>query len=148
MENLTMHKVRLSVLWLFAAVAALVSFVLTFMEPGIIQQMMSGVVEGMQIGPEILLLLAIVFLVALVMAFLSVTLKDRVNRWANIIMGIVLLVLTTQDLIGHLAHPSAHTILLMGSNIVVYVLIICYAWKWPKQSHRVRSKYSWRDDLM
>jgi hypothetical protein len=33
---------------------------------------------------------AILFLIAPLMAFLSLTLKDSINRWANIIVGIVI----------------------------------------------------------
>lgn len=37
------------------------------------------------------------------MAFLSVTLKDSVNRWANIIVGIALACLYIFDIGGHLS---------------------------------------------
>jgi hypothetical protein len=132
MENLAL-KIRLSVLWIFTEVAALTSVVLFFFEPGGIEEVMSGVVEGMEMGPEMLLLFAIMFLIPLVMAVLSLTLKDKANRWANIIAGIVFTGLYIIDLIEHLASPSAHTILLVVSAVVATALIVWYAWKWPKQ---------------
>ncbi|MFQ5758281.1 MAG: DUF6326 family protein [Candidatus Bathyarchaeia archaeon] len=41
----------------------------------------------MQLTPELLLRYAILLLIPLVMAVLSLTLKDSTNRWANIILG-------------------------------------------------------------
>jgi hypothetical protein len=67
------------------------------------------------------------------MAFLSLTLKDSTNRWANIIMGIVWIGLSLADLPGYLAKPSAYAILMWLSGRVATVLIVWYAWKWPKQ---------------
>lgn len=78
-------KIKISVLWLFSAVAFLAHQILALMEPGVIAGIMDGEVEGMKIGTELILLFAILFLVPLIMAFLSLTLKDSINRWANII---------------------------------------------------------------
>ena len=94
---------------------------------------MEGEIDGMKIGPEILLVFAILLLVPLVMAFLSLTLKDSTNRWANIILGIVFAGLELLALIETLAAPSAHATLLTVSKIVVAASIAWYAYKWPKQ---------------
>ncbi len=76
-------------LWLFSAVAFLAHQILVLLEPGVMAQIMAGEVEGTKIGPELILLFAILFLVPLIMAFLSLTLKDPINRLANIIVGAV-----------------------------------------------------------
>jgi len=134
MENLILHKVRLSVLWLFAVVAWLGYLILKLMEPGVIEKILSlGEYEGEKLGPEILLVYAIVLLVLLVMAFLSLTLKDSINRWANIIVGIVVTVIDFAGLIELLAQPSAYAILIWGSKVLVGALIVWYAYKWPKK---------------
>jgi len=67
------------------------------------------------------------------MAVLSVTLKDLANRWANMILGIVFTVLNIFHLVEHLAQPSVHQLLIIGSTVVVTALIFWYALKWPKQ---------------
>ena len=64
------------------------------------------------------------------MAFLSLTLKDSMNRWANIIVGIVYTALNLISLIDALA---VHGILMWVSGAVATALIVWYAWKWPKQ---------------
>lgn len=128
MESLT-WKIRISVLWMFMAVAMSAHSVLAFMEREVVEQMWA-----MEMGPGMMLLMAIFWWVPLVMAFLSVTLKDSANRWANIVLGIVFTLLNIFHLVEHLAQPSVHQILIIGSTIVVTALIARYAWKWPKQA--------------
>jgi len=99
------------------------------LEPGALEQIMAGEIEGMKIEPELLLLLAILLLVPLIMAFLSLTLKDSTNRWANIIVGIVFAGLELTDLPTYLAKPSAYAILMWLSGVVATALIVWYAWK-------------------
>ena len=117
-------------LWLFYDVALLAVMTLALLEPGLLDEFIkTGAIEGMKIGPEMLLLFAILLLVPLVMAFLSLTLKNPTNRWANIIVGIAFTVLQLVALIETLAQPSAHTILMEISKVVAPALIVWYAWK-------------------
>ena len=118
-------KIKISVLWLFMTLAALTTSILMLMEPGVLDGIMAGEVLGMQITPEILLIVAIERLVPLVMAFLSLTLKDSINRWANIIVGIVYTALSIISLNG----ASAQMILMWVSAAVATALIVWYAWK-------------------
>jgi hypothetical protein len=118
------------VLWLFYAVAFLVVMTLGSLEPGVLQQfLLTGEIGGIKIGPEVLLLFAILMLAPLVMAFLSLTLKDKANRWANIIVGIIFTVFQLVALIETLAQPSAYAILMEISKVVAPALIVWYAWK-------------------
>jgi len=121
-------KIRISVLWVFMAVAMSAHGVLAFMEPGAMEQ-----IGEMQMGAGMLLFMTLFWWVPLVMAVLSVTLKDLANRWTNMILGIVFTALNIFHLIEHLAQPSAHQILIIGSTVVVTALIFWHALKWPKQ---------------
>jgi len=116
-------KVRISVLWLIYDVALLVYMILESAELGVVEQA----------GPELLLLFAVVLLVPLVMAFLSLTLKGSMNRWVNIIVGIVYAVFELLALSEVAAKPSAWAILMILSKLVVLALVVWYAWKWPKK---------------
>ena len=127
METLTL-KTRIAVLWIFMAVAMSAHGVLAFMEKEMAEQMWE-----MEMGPGMMLFRAIFWWVPLVMAVLSVTLKDSANRWANMILGIVFTVLNIFHLIEHFAQPSVHQILIIGSTAVVTALIFWFAFKWPKQ---------------
>ena len=126
-------KIKLSVLWLFGEVTLLTFLVLEFLEQGVIQGIIAGNMRGLQLGPETLLFYAVMLLIPLVMAFLSLTLRDSVNRWANIILGAVYTVIYLSDLIAHLANPYAYAMLMGIAAVVAQALIVWYAWKWPKQ---------------
>jgi len=126
-------KIKIAVLWLIYGGASFASFILGIFEPDVLQQFLTtGEVEGMTIGPEILLIDAIFLLVPLVMAFLSLTLKDSTNRWANIIVGIVFAVLGLVSPIGYLAKQSAYVAYVTLIGIVGFVaaaMIVWFAWK-------------------
>ena len=125
-------KIKISVLWLFYAVAFLVVLNLGAFEPGAIEQIMTGEIGGMKITPELMLVLAILMLAPLVMAFLSLTLKDSVNRWANIIIGIIYAVFGFKDLPNYLSYSSAYAALLTFSGNMASLLVVWYAWKSKK----------------
>ena len=74
-------KIKISMLWLFASIAFLAHQILVLMEPGIIAHLMAGEAEGQKIGPELILFFAILMLVPMLMAFLSLTLKDSMKNW-------------------------------------------------------------------
>jgi len=118
------------VLWLFYAVALMAYFILGIFEPDVLQEFLdTGEIGGMKVGPELLLVFAILLLVPLIMAFLSLTLKDSTNRWTNIIVGIVFTVFQLVALIETLAEPSAWATLMELSKVVAPALIVWYAWK-------------------
>ena len=72
---------------------------------------------------------AITMTIPVVMIILSLTLKYPVNRWANIIVGIFFVVI---NLIGLSAYPWGYDKFLIIVGLVFNVLIVWYAWKWPK----------------
>jgi len=125
-------KIKISVLWLFYTVAFLTVMSLGSLESGVLEHfMLTGEIGGMKVTPELLLIFAILILVPLIMAFLSLTLKNAANRWANIIVGIVYTVFQLFALAETVALPSpyAYAILLELSKVVIPALIVWYAWK-------------------
>jgi len=81
--------------------------------------------------PEEILATAITLLIIPIMSFLSLTLKDKANRWLNIIVSIVFIVLMLPfsgfELIPNAYLPSIIVITIV--EVVVLVLIVWYAWK-------------------
>ena len=128
--EMAIMKVKLSTLWLFGEVTLLTFLVLEFMEQGVMAGIIAGNMRGLPLGPGTLLFYAVSLLIPLVMAFLSLTLKYSMNRWANIIVGIVYTGLYLSDLIAHLAVPYAYAILMGVASVVAQLLIVWYAWKW------------------
>lgn len=125
-------KIKISVLWLFYTVAFLAVMTLGTMEPGVLSQFLdTGEIEGMKIGQELLLFFAVMILVPLVMAFLSLTLKDSTNRWASILVGIIYTALQLFALVETLTVSSvyAYAVLMEVTKAIVPALIVWTAWK-------------------
>jgi hypothetical protein len=123
-------KIKIAALWLFPLVAFVASAVLMFMEPGIIEQIIAGEVEGKALSVELLLAGAVIDILGpLVMAFLSLTLKGSINRWLNIIVGGIYAVLEFITLLEELVNPKGYVVLMLIAAVAAPVLIVWYAWK-------------------
>ncbi|WP_229388680.1 DUF6326 family protein [Methanosarcina sp. DH2] len=122
-------KIKISVLWLFASIAFLAHQILVLMEPGIIADLMAGEAEGQKIGPELILFFAILMLVPMLMAFLSLTLKDSMDRWVNIIVGAIFAVLWLVSVVDAAQSAYWGGALMTLSAVVASALIVWYAWK-------------------
>jgi hypothetical protein len=79
--------------------------------------------------PELVMVLVITFLIPPLMAFLSLTLKDSINRWVNIIVSIVFIVLLPFGLFGLQTAYLPSVIIIAIVEIVALLLILWYAWK-------------------
>jgi hypothetical protein len=125
-------KIKNSVLWLFYIVAFLAVMTLGIMEPGVLSQFLeTGEIGGMKVGQELLLFFAVMMLVPLAMAFLSLNLKDSTNRWANVIVGIVYVGFQLFALAETLTLSTVYgyAVLMEAAKVVVPALIVWYAWK-------------------
>ena len=132
MENLLL-KVRIAVLWIFLAVAMSASMILYFMEPGAIEEVMTGIMEGLNINSGTIIFFSLFWLIPMAMAFLSVTLQDMINRKINIMLGIIFTIFYIVHLFMHLMKgelPLDHLIMCL-LMILLPVLILWYALKWP-----------------
>lgn len=98
------------------------------MAPGTIDMIESGEIWMGMDPTGILLLEAIIFLIPLVMAFLTLALKGSMNRWANIIVGVVFAGLELFGLTDPMAQ-TAYVVLMTLASFVALVLIVWFAWK-------------------
>jgi hypothetical protein len=89
------------------------------MKPG--EMMGVQATQGMFLGAAILLVLPIV------MVFLSLTLDQPVNRWANIIIAIVLFLF---NLAGLPTYSSPYDIFLIVVGLGWNAVTVWYAWRW------------------
>jgi hypothetical protein len=126
-------KILLALLWIFFSFNFVFLDQRTFMEPGVLEETMTGYVAGgtVQITQGFLLGTAIIWEIAFLMIVLSWVLKYRANRWANIIAGTIMAVLQIGSLF--LGTPSLQYIFYSIMEIACLLLIVWNAWKWPKQ---------------
>ena len=124
-------KTKLSALWVSVMFLYAYADIKAFYKSGHIEEVMSGEVAGMQFTQAYLLGSAILMAIPSVMVFLSLALKPKANRWANIIVGIFFTVLTPISLL--LPGVWAYLYFYGSVEVVLTALIVWTAWKWPKQ---------------
>jgi hypothetical protein len=119
-------RIKLSALW--------VSLMLTYLLGDVLRifsgDFVAGEVGGMQVSQGLYLGLAILLVIPVVMVFLSLTLKYTANRWANIVIAILLFAF---NLVGLPTYPSAYDKFLIIVGLLFNLLTVWYAWRWPKQ---------------
>ena len=124
-------KIKLAALWatvmfLFAYVDIMGNY-----QPGHIENIMSGEVAGFQITQVWLLGVIILMTIPSLMVFLSLALKPKVNRWTNIIVGILFIVVQLGS--NFIGESWVYYIFASIVEVVLLLLIVWYAWKWPTQ---------------
>jgi hypothetical protein len=131
-------KVLLSALWIFLSVNYIYRDILSNMEPGTLQGYLSGNVGEITITQGFLLAGALMMEIPFVMIILSQVLKGVANRWANIIAGILLIVIEIGTM-GFGTAPTLHYLFYSAIVIVSNLFIIWYAWK--RYNHEAQPVY-------
>ena len=116
-------RIKLSALWVALMLTYLLGDVLRIFSG----DFRPGEIEGMQASQGLYLGLAAFMLLPIVMVFLSLTLPYKVDRWANIIVPIVLFLFNA---IGLPTYPSAYDKFLIVIGLVFNIVTVWYAWKW------------------
>ena len=118
-------KIKLSALWAALMLTYLLGDVLRIFSG----DFTAGELNGLQISQELMLGMAALLVIPALMVFLSVTLKRSLSRWINIGLAIFFFGF---NLIGLPTYASAYDQFLIIVGLILNVLIIWYAWKWPK----------------
>jgi len=123
-------KLKLAAMWAsFMFLYIYVDYFHLYM-PGSIEEIMAGKMFVFDITQVVLLIgLASVTIPAL-MIFLSAALTANLNRWTNIIVAAVYIPFTLFNLAGE---AWIHMVFGAAVEVALLLLIISYAWKWPKQ---------------
>jgi len=123
-------KIKLSALWATLTFAYAYADVLGFYSPGNLAEILAGEIGGIPLTQEMLLAMAVLMAIPIVMVFIPLILPAKVNRISNIIIGIVyIVVLAAASLVG----PTAYYLVFAGIELMCLVLIVWFAYKWPKE---------------
>jgi hypothetical protein len=125
-------KIILSALWAARMLSSLQGDSTRFHDPVALKELVAGTTE-ITVTNELLLVMSIIMAVPIFMSFLSLTLKDKANRWANLIIGIFFVVWELVFLIFVYLPGPAYEIFWGIAYLVFAALVVWYAWKWPKQ---------------
>ena len=123
-------KLKLAALWAsFMFLYIYVDYFGLYM-PDHIKNILAGKMWVIDITPVILLAALASVTIPALMIFLSIALSAKVNRWTNIIVAAVYIPYTLFNLAGE---AWIHMVFGAVVEVVLLLLIILYAWKWPKQ---------------
>jgi hypothetical protein len=107
--------------------------IIRFFEPGTLEDIISGAMwGGMTLTPEMMLAMAIITVIPAVMVFPSLTLKNKANRWLNIIVGLFMVGFDLMFLVSAILTMPPYEIFLAILYLVFTFLIAWNAFKWPK----------------
>ena len=119
-------KIKLSGIWVALMLTYLLGDVLRIFSG----DFSTGAIGEMQISQGMYLGLAIIMVIPILMVFLSLTLKYKVNRWANIGVAIFFFLFNA---VGLPTYPSFYDQFLIVVGLVFNGLTVWYAWKWSEQ---------------
>ncbi len=130
LDDIKIHvKIKLSALWAAVMFCYLYGDHFRLFQQGELQRMLEGKMWSLPVTQELLLGTSILMAIPGVMVFLSLALKPNLNRQVNIILGV------TYTAIMLITMPGAWAfyIFLGIVEVVLTLLIVWYAWSWPKQ---------------
>lgn len=120
-------KMKLSALWAALMFLYIYADHISLFKPGQLEEMMAGRMGPFSVTQSSLLTASILIIIPAVMVFLSLALKSKVDRWVNIILGVLFTAVNIANLVGE---PWAFYILFGIVEIALTLLIIGYAWMW------------------
>jgi hypothetical protein len=131
-------KLRVSTLWVFLGVGMLAGMFAVIMPSDVLgKYIATGDFEGEKIDATMLALMFMLFcLLPLVMAFLTLVLRDPINRYANAVVGVVATVMWAWDLAEHAGKGLEAGALITVTLIIAGLLIVWHAWQWPKPAEQ------------
>lgn len=116
-------RIKLAGIW--------VSLMLTYLL-GDVLRIFSGdfsasAVGEIQVSQRMYLGMAVIMVIPILMVFLSLTMKHKINRWSNIGVAAFFFLFNA---VGLPTYPSAFDRFLIVVGLVFNILTVWYAWKW------------------
>ena len=131
LDDIKVHvKIKISALWVSVMFCYIYGDYFWLYAPGKLQGMLEG--KMVPLGPTtqgVLLFTSVMMAIPSVMVFLSLALKANLNRWMNIIIGVIYTVFVIITMPG----AWVFYIFLGSVDVLLTALIVWYAWNWPKQ---------------
>lgn len=121
-------KIQLSGLWASVMFCYIYADYFGLYVPGKLQSMLKG--EMAPLGPTtqgVLIGTSVMLAIPALMVFLSLALRATLNRWLNIVFGVIytiIILITMWD--------WAFYILYGVIEVTLTLLVVWYAWKWPR----------------
>ena len=121
-------RAKLSSLWVFVFLNMIFRDLHEFGRAGFLEEVMTGVVNGVQITDGLMLIGGIMIAIPLLMIPLIQFMNFKANRLANLVMGVLQIV----SLIGVNRAPDLDDVFFAVIELAALVLIVGLAWKWKE----------------
>lgn len=134
-RNLLDVRIILAVLWVGGMLSSLNGDTYRLNDPVVLKSSLAN--NGpIVVSPGLLSVMAIIFVGPIFMSVLTLTLKSPVSRWANRVLGIFYALAHLAFWALTLVNLSAgrvgiYEIVWYTAQLVLALLIVWYAWKWP-----------------
>ncbi|MFN8711343.1 MAG: DUF6326 family protein [Bacteroidota bacterium] len=131
----TLEDIKVNVKLKLAALWASFMFLYTYVDyfhlymPKTLEDILKGKVFVFDISQGFIFVAFFFVVIPVLMIFLSVALKPKVNRWTNIIVAALFIPYMLFNLSGVV---WMHMVLAAVIEVFLLCLIIRYAWKWPR----------------
>ena len=122
-------QLKISALWIAMLILFAYGDIFGFFRRGVIENVIAGEISGIEITQTFLFAISVYIAIASAMVFLTLVLRPRVNRRANIVLPILYIVSIAVSVIGEWVYYYFLSI----AEISLLLLIIWYAWNWPQQ---------------
>ncbi len=119
-------RVFLTVLWIFVVLNFFARDIHEMIRPGMLEQMMSGTIDGVVITEALMLLGVAMIEMPILMTVLALVLPRRINRWTNVCTS----VLTMAMIIAGNLDPDLDNLFFMGVQLIALIIIVRVAWRW------------------
>lgn len=121
----------LSTLWIFVTLNYLYCDLIGLMDSGLLNQYLTGNVDGLIISESFLLYAGLLMEVPIAMVLLSKILPKNANCWANIFAGSIKTLVMIATLF--LGSATKYYLFFAVIEITTTIFIIGYAYKWLKK---------------
>ena len=134
-QILTMEmQAKLSTLWIFYLLNMTFRDIHEVIEPGFIQEVMTGTINGTQITEPLLLLGGFMVEIPIAMVLLSRLLSYGANRWANVIAAVITISFVIMN-----GTTDLDDAFFMIIEIAALLLVIWLAWRWRNPAPKIYS---------
>ena len=119
-------RLLLSILWVFIILNFFARDIHELGRPGMLEQMMSGIIDGVVITEMLMLLGGVMIEIPILMTIFALLLPYGVNRWANIGVGLLTMVM----IVAMNLKPDLDNVFFMSIQLIALIAIVGIAWQW------------------
>ncbi len=119
-------RALLSMLWVFIVLNFFARDIHELGRPGMLEQVMSGTVDGVRITEVLMLIGGIMIEIPIFMTVLPLLLPQFINRWTNIGACFFTMII----IVANNLRPDLDNVFFMSIQLIALVAIARIAWRW------------------